>query len=288
MTSNLLSWRFKIFIKIIFSRIPVAYSIWRKIGLFRHGAMDDFTYPLNVFNSHLEKTGLVGNLNGKTILEIGPGDSISTAILASSFGAQTIMVDAGSYATRDIESYRDMVNDFQNKGLIFPFDINNIHTIDELLLNCNAKYLTNGLNSLLKIESNSVDLIFSQAVLEHIRKNEFLDTMNHYYRILKKNGICSHQIDLKDHLGGSLNNLRFSEKIWESKFFSGSGFYTNRIRFSQMIKVFEKIGYKTLVTKKYSWSKLPISRNKLNTNFANLNEEDLLINLFDVILKKSS
>ena len=217
MSSNLLNWRFKILIKIIFSRIPVSYNIWRKIGLFRHGAMDNHTYTLNVFNSHLEKTGLAGNLNGKTILEIGPGDSIATAILASSFGAQTIMVDAGFYVSKNIEIYRDMVNDFQNKGLVFSFDINNINTIEELLFSCNARYLTNGLNSLLKIDSNSVDLIFSQAVLEHIRKNEFIDTMNHYYRILKKNGVCSHQIDLRDHLGGSLNNLRFSENIWESK-----------------------------------------------------------------------
>jgi len=286
MSLNLLNWRFKILMKIIFSRIPVAYNIWRKIGLFRHGAMDNDTYTLNIFNTHMEKTGLAGNLNGKTILEIGPGDSIATAILASSFGAQTIMVDAGSYASKNIEIYRDMVNGFQNKGLVFSFDINNINTIEELLFSCNARYLTNGLNSLLKIDSNSVDLIFSQAVLEHIRKNEFIDTMNHYYRILKKKGVCSHQIDLRDHLGGSLNNLRFSENIWESKFFSSSGFYTNRIRFFEMIKIFEKIGYKTLVTKTYSWSELPISRIKLNCDFENLNEEDLLVNVFDVILKK--
>ena len=70
MSSNLLNWRFKILIKIIFSRIPVAYNIWRKIGLFRHGAMDNHTYTLNVFNSHLEKTGLAGKENGETIVEI--------------------------------------------------------------------------------------------------------------------------------------------------------------------------------------------------------------------------
>jgi len=49
--------------------------------------------------------------------------------------------------------------------------------------------------------------------LEHIRKKEFVDTIIETKRILKPNGICSHEIDLRDHLNESLNNLRFSENF---------------------------------------------------------------------------
>lgn len=89
----------------------------------------------------------------------------------------------------------------------------------------------------------SIDFIWSQAVLEHIRKSEFLDTMLELHRILRPNGVCSHVVDLKDHLGGALNNLRFSEKLWESNFMASSGFYTNRIRYSEMLDIFHQAGF---------------------------------------------
>ena len=56
--------------------------------------------------------------------------------------------------------------------------------------------------------------------------------------------MISHQIDLRDHLGGGLNNLRFSDSLWESNFFVKSGFYTNRISFDKMISIFENISFK--------------------------------------------
>ena len=56
-------------------------------------------------------------------------------------------------------------------------------------------------------------MIWSQAVLEHLKKSEFLEIMIELRRIIKDDGICSHKIDLKDHLYTSLNKIRFSEKI---------------------------------------------------------------------------
>lgn len=47
-------------------------------------------------------------------------------------------------------------------------------------------------------------------------------------RVLKPDGICVHRVDLNDHLGGCLNNLRFTDAIWESVLFRESGFYANR------------------------------------------------------------
>ena len=37
-------WLLKILIKIIISRLPIEYSIWKKIGVFRHGGMDNYKY----------------------------------------------------------------------------------------------------------------------------------------------------------------------------------------------------------------------------------------------------
>ena len=78
--------------------------------------------------------------------------------------------------------------------------------------------LTNGLESWSEIEDESIDFIFSQAVLEHIPKNDFRQTMIECHRILKQNGVISHTIDLKDHLGGaSVLTPSFLERVFISR-----------------------------------------------------------------------
>ncbi len=84
---KLIPWWLKIFAKIVLSRVPIGYSFWQRLGLFRHGYMDQASYTLNVFNAHVSRAGLDGKLQGKTILEIGPGDSIATALVAACYGS---------------------------------------------------------------------------------------------------------------------------------------------------------------------------------------------------------
>lgn len=109
--------------------------------------------------------------------------------------------------------------------------------------------------------------------------------MREFQRILKKDGIASHQVDLRDHLGGGLNNMRFSHKIWESGFFAKSGFYTNRIRFSEMIDLMTNAGFHVDVIKTELWESLPISRRSLSKEFSGLSDDDLLVNGFDVLMR---
>lgn len=218
-----LPWWSKIGAKLVLSRLPVAYGIWQRLGLFRHGYMDTAQYALGVFSSHVERAGLAGRLAGKTVLELGPGDSVATALIAKAFEARAILVDAGAFARPDIAAYRPLADALRTAGLAPP-PLDNVKTLDDLLAACDASYLTQGLASLRAIADESVDLVFSQAVLEHVRKHEFLETQRALARLLKPDGVCSHRVDLCDHLGGGLNNLRFSERLWESPFSPGQGF----------------------------------------------------------------
>ena len=65
------------------------------------------------------------------------------------------------------------------------------------------------------LPTNSVDFCLSNAVLEHVPKRDLALVAAELFRVLNRNGICVHRVDLKDHLGGGLNNLRFSEATWE-------------------------------------------------------------------------
>lgn len=282
-----LTWWGKIGAKLLLSRMPFGYTIWQRLGIFRHGEMDRGDYAVRTFISHVEKTGPRAQLSGKTILELGPGDSVATALIAAAHGARAILVDMGTYARMDLQPYFELDHTLRARGLTMP-DFSGCRTVGEMLARCGAQYMTEGLISLRSIETASVDLIFSQAVLEHIRRREFLDTMKECWRILKPTGICSHQIDLRDHLGGALNNLRFSERVWESAFFAKSGFYTNRIQYEQMLRLFTQAGFIADCSGVRRWNTLPIPRRKLNKQFKDIGDEELCIRTFDVLLYKSA
>ena len=158
-------------------------------------------------------------------------------------------------------------------------------SIQDVLSACDGNYLVKGIDSLKKIPSASVDWMFSQAVLEHILKCDFLPLMHELRRIMKPEGMCSHRVDLRDHLGSALNNLRFSEKVWESDWMAKSGFYTNRIRFKEMCRAFDQAGFAVEVLKKEYWEKLPTDRKYLSKSYRSLSDEELLVKDFDVLLR---
>ena len=273
--------------KLILSRLPLRHSFWNKLGLFRHGAMETPEYAIRVFAAHMQMSGLTENLRGKLILELGPGDSIASAVIAKTYGARAILVDASPIVRSDIRPYRVLTDALTLLGQKPPV-ITDCQTIDDVLARCDARYLSAGLVSLQEIESESVDLVFSQAVLEHVHNQEFFQTMKECYRILKPNGISTHQVDLRDHLGGALNNLRFSETVWDSYIFKNSGFYTNRIQFNAMQQLFADAGFLMRDREVCRWTTLPTKREKMNKKFSVLPEDELCIATFDVVLQKPS
>lgn len=275
-------WWIKILAKIILSRLPFQYLFWRKLSVFKHGYMEKPEYAYEVIKQHFANVTLRHDF---VALELGPGDSLFSALVCHSWGASKFyLVDVSDYAIKDTQPYQKMAEYLKEVGLQ-PLDIKHCSSLQEILNICSAEYLTNGLESLKRIPDNSVDIVWSQAVLEHIRHSEFLATMKELRRILKKNGVCSHEIDLRDHLENSLNNLRFSQAIWESQWMSKSGFYTNRIRYSQMLDIFKEAKFLPKVVWEKKWHKVPVSKNKMASEFSILSHQDLCISVFFVILK---
>lgn len=280
-----LPWHLRIASKLVLARLPLRYSIWQKLGLFRHGSMDSANYAQNVFDLHVKTWGDAHQLKGKTILELGCGDSVNTALLACAHGARSILVDVGSFAIRDMAHYRGVMDQLHLAGLPLPESVRASHTFEEMLTYCGSRYLTDGIESLKSLDSRSADLIFSQAVLEHIRRHSFVDLAVQIHRLLKSEGVSSHCVDLRDHLGGQLNNLRFSEKLWESDFFTRSGFYTNRIQYHRMVEIMAKAGFSIEVRDLKHWATLPIQRKQLASPFNHLSDAQLNVQSFHMICK---
>lgn len=282
---RIVPWQAKLIGKLICSRIPSGYGFWRQIGLFRHGKMEEPAYACQVFKKHYDRAVFSRKDHGFIMLECGPGDSLFSALIANAFGASgTYMVDVGKFARTDMAPYRQMAEYLSGQKLP-ALDMASISSIDQMLIACNSHYYTEGINSLRRIPDSSVDFIWSHAVLEHLRKSEFLNVMRELKRVLRPDGACSHRVDLQDHLGGALNNLRFSEGLWESNFMSKSGFYTNRIRCGDMLSLFEKAGFKIEMLSTQSWDKLPTPLSCLAEDLRGIPEKELLIFGFDVVLR---
>lgn len=276
-------WRTRILAKRILSRLPVSYRRWADLGLFRHGRTDDPSYVWNVLADHTKHLpSLPRPWRG---LELGPGDGLLTALIAQAFGSAGVtLVDAGDFAHRDADQYRASLLQLaaQHPGLVAQVMEGDAMA---MLAAANGTYLTGGLDSLRSLPSGSLDFIWSQAVLEHVRVSAYIETAHELRRLIAPHGIMSHVIDYKDHLGGALNNLRFPSTRWEADGFAAqSGFYTNRIRHSRTIDIFTRAGFtvETISTKR--WESAPIARRNLAPEFAGLSDDDLLVSGAHVLM----
>ncbi len=280
----LIPWPFKIAAKLVLARLPVDYRRWKKLGLFEHGHMEDPAYGAGVFLRHFERSGLAGR-QGFACLELGPGDSLFSALLAKAHGAGRVwMVDVGDFAERDLAAYRRMARYLAAQGFAVPPD-SDFASMETLLAQCNAQYLVEGLASLRGLPTHSIDFVWSQAVLEHIRRRDVDALFAELRRILRPGAVMSHRIDLQDHLAQALNNLRFSERLWEAEWMARSGFYTNRLRFRDLLGRFERAGFTIERVEPTRWASLPTPRGRMAQPFRDLPDEDILVSGFDIVLR---
>lgn len=279
-------WFVKISAKILLSRLPLKYSFWRSLYLFRAGAMDDPSYAFKVFRMHWQRAGFADR-SGYTVLELGPGDSGLTALFAPAHGAAaTILVDSHNNATDDVKVLESGAVLLRAQNLPVP-DTAGAGTIPEALARLNARYMTQGLQSLKQLPDASVDLIFSQAVMEHVRHGDFAATLAQMYRILKPDGVASHWIDFRDHLQDGLNNLRFSHPVWESDFMVRSGFYTNRIPWPVMERMILAAGFRIEMVDSVHWPQgLPTPQTAMASPYREMAPAELGVMTNWVLLRK--
>jgi len=274
-------WILKIALKIILSRIPMGYRFWSNIGIFLHGKMKTRDYPKMVLELHFsEFVDFGGHTEGSHVLEIGTGDSVASCLIANKWGSKVCYtVDAGDYASKDMNFYQTLSMDL---GKI----LKNGTTFEEMLNGINGIQLTQGLNSWSAVPRKSIDFVWSHSTLEHIRKREFDATLANMFEVMKPGALCSHNIDLKDHLGGALNNLRFSEKLWEAEWWVRSGFYTNRLRPSEILERFETAGFEMLKVEIANREQMPMPCRAMAPRFRTLADDDLLATGMHIVSRR--
>lgn len=280
-------WWLRIAIKLVLARVPIPYRWWRRLGVFRHGdPVRDVERPATGFAHHYGIYRAHSDAPLRGFVEIGPGDSLGLALFAKAAGAERIwLVDAGDFALDDPAHYRAVLARLEAMGLSAP-RVAAPETKKSVLAATGAVYATDGLAALARIDDEAVDLVMSTAALEHLPLAEFDEFLRQHFRILRPGGIGSHVVDLRDHLGGSLNHLRFPTRWWERRLIASSGFYTNRLSHAAICARARAHGFAVSETQRSLWPEPPLLRARLAPEFRGLPDDELRIAGFALVLQK--
>jgi len=157
------------------------------------------------------------DVDGKDVIELGPGHSWGVASLIKQAGAASVsIIDIEKYIPDSVLTEHDYLNYTIYSGGQMPF------------------------------ESEKFDRVFSYTVYEHLRHPE--TTIRETYRILRKGGVAVHMIDLGDHRYYGIDPakhfdcLRYSRKTWDLMSRNRS-VYVNRVQRSEWRKLHEEAGF---------------------------------------------
>jgi Methyltransferase domain len=247
----------------------------------------------------------------KIVAEIGPGDSLGIGLAALISGTEKYYAfDIFKYANyeRNIVVFDELVKLFEKKENIpseiefpnlkpylksydFPDHILNEYRLTECLeqeriekirrnlktidddKETNIQYFVPWYNTEI-IEEMSVDMVFSQAALEHV--DDLEDAYKKQYCWLKPNGFVSHQIDFKSHGITKEWNGHWKYDNFTWKIIQGSRPYSlNRQPHSMHIELLKKNNFEILCDIKTE-NLEGICREHLATEFCSISNEDLI------------
>jgi hypothetical protein len=101
------------------------------------------------------------------------------------------------------------------------------------------------------IPPQSVDLVYSNLVFEHVTPEALTAILAHSRRILKPDGIAWHHVDYSDHYAHTfkdlslINFLRYGERLWNA-IGQSDLHYQNRLRKSDYVRAFEAAGFEVV------------------------------------------
>lgn len=266
-------------------------------------------YCYSIWLRHLvmaKQNGL--NTNPQIVAELGPGDSLGIGLAALIGGCEKYYaLDIVKFANvdRNLKVFDEIVELFKKKEAIpgneFPmakpylsnYDFpSNIFAEDRLqkaldddrLKKIREAICDNQENCAIiqykvpwydtsVLEEKTADLIYSQAVLEHI--DELRNAYRSMWLWLKPTGYISHQIDFKCHRTTNKWNghWAFSDFIW--KLFRGKRPYLiNRFPHSTHLSILREEKFKVVCDKKVK-SESILTRNDLAPRYKSMSDDDL-------------
>ncbi|WP_158291931.1 class I SAM-dependent methyltransferase [Paracraurococcus ruber] len=251
-------WWVKLGVKLGLAAVGVHGQRARSLGIARPSyAAADPAKLLEAPRAWLEHAEALTGRRPRTMLEIGPGGMVVRAPILAALGPQRIwFADPTDSAPVSPAPYLAAAALARSRGLAPP-DLADCRDRGAVLARCGAALVIGGPAALAVIPDGSVDLVVSEAVLEHVRREDLAPLLLQLRRVTAPGGIGLHAIDFQDHLGGGLQHLRFSDSFWASPLVGRAGVYVNRLGLSAMVGRFRRAGFGVTVTEAVMWPRRP-------------------------------
>jgi SAM-dependent methyltransferase len=266
-TGVIMHWRTKAKIMKACALLPSGVEIYsfiqKRFGRLKANPMSRIPAQIKMARWILE---MGGKIEGKTFFEVGTGHNPIVPIGFFLCGAEKVVtVDLHKRLEFGILK-KSLVWMIENRDEIYEyydgvaekavFDermdlIDNLKKKPEKFLSeADIRYLAPADAADIALPDASVDYHVSTTVFEHIPGADIERILIEAKRILKKDGVAIHFIDLSDHFQHqdkritSINFLRYSEKEWNN--IAGNEFaYCNRLRASDYLDLFRNKGFET-------------------------------------------
>lgn len=142
------------------------------------------------------------------------------------------------------------------------------------------------------LESNSIDIVYSNSVLEHVPRETIAQLMNESYRVLKNGGVVMHNVACNDHYANfdksisHVNFLRFDEHEW--RFWNNSLQYQNRLRASEFLQLAHDGGFQIAAQRTHvrPGTLQALRDMQIALEFRSFSEADLVTTTVDFIARK--
>jgi SAM-dependent methyltransferase len=185
-------------------------------------------------------------LKGKRVLEIGPGVNFGTTLALACHGAEVLVAERfpspwdPDYHPKFYARLRDELAAGAPRVDLTPLNAiisQGRYPADRITIyQCSLEELS-------AVPSHSVDLIFSNAVFEHLYDLKAASAQ--IARITRPGGLGLHQVDFRDHRNPSrpLEYLLLSDREFKWEFKERHGECGNRFRPLEMRRFFEEAGF---------------------------------------------
>ncbi len=122
--------------------------------------------------------------------------------------------------------------------------------LGELLARSRIEYFAPADGRATGLEDDSVDLVYSNSVLEHVPREVIGGLMKESFRVLKPGGLSMHNVGCNDHYAffdksiSFVNFLQYEEREW--RLWNNPIQYQNRMRAPQFVELAEQAGFEMI------------------------------------------
>lgn len=250
----------------------------------RQREVHDPTRPFLLWHELTERTSGQLSVEGRKVLELGPGRSLGLGLIFLASGAtQVISVDRFKHLfwdEPDCQHLQDVLKRLEAEDWPYAdrarravrrITVGRVEFDQDLLVYRQAD------GAALPLPAQTVDISYSNAVLEHVHEPE--EVVGELGRVTRLGGDSIHEIDFRDHFD-SVNRLRllnFSEWEWQLRTRLRPG-YTNRWRQGEFLRAFEAKGFEHVagkVTNAAPGEAVESRRRRMHRRFRDRSTEEL-------------